>query len=184
MAATLPAFDLLNAHYPNFVSVRTVKTLIGGGVDDTHLPPEKQWLGGDGGNTCTIRLSRSLNYAGVPVPRGVPGLATTDGADHLHYAFRMQEMRAWLTGHFGPPAIDEAGGSPVSRAAFRGRKGIIAFDIHFSDANGHVDLWDGDTFYDEVYGMSHAEHDFFDMARRVSLWPTDGRTVCTPPPDA
>ena len=49
-----------------------------------------------------------------------------------------------------------AGGPPISRDAFSGKKGIIAFDIHFSDANGHLDLWDGHTFYDEVYGLSHA----------------------------
>ncbi len=184
MAATIPAFDLLNAHYPNFVSVHTVKKLIGGGIDDTGLPPEKQWLGGDSGNTCTIRLSRCLNYSGVKVPRGFPGLATADGADHLHYAFRVREMRGWLNATCGPPALDRTGGPPISRAPFLKRKGIIGFEVPFSDATGHFDLWDGATFYDEVYGMSHPGHDFFDMATRVSLWPTDGGGTLEAPPDA
>ena len=184
MANAIPQFDVLNKNYPNFVSVETVKRLIGGGVNDLDAPPDQQWLGGASGNTCTIRLSRTLNYSGVPIPKNPEGLRTTYGADHLNYAFAMQEMRQWLTGHFGPPDIDQTGGPPISRDAFRGKKGIIAFDIHFSDANGHLDLWDGQTFYDEVYGMSRASHDFFDMARRVSLWLTDGASMLQRPPDA
>jgi len=184
MASAVPSFDLLNQNYPNFVSVETVKRLIGGAINDLDAPPDQQWLGGANGNTCTIRLSRTLNYSGVLVPHGAPGLRTAAGADHRNYAFAMQEMRGWLTGNFGPPTIDRIGGPPIAREEFRGTKGIIAFDIHFSDANGHLDLWDGNTFYDEVYGLSHAGHDFFDMARRVSLWVTDGRSACQRPPDA
>jgi hypothetical protein len=103
---------------------------------------------------------------------------------HRNYAFAMQEMRGWLTGHFGAPTIDRTGGPPISREAFASKEGIIAFDIHFTDANGQLDLWDGSTFYDAVYGMSHAGHDFLDMARRVSLWVTEGSSVNQPPPDA
>ena len=184
MANAVPPFDVLNKNYPNFVSVETVKRLIGGGINDLDAPPDQQWLGGANGNTCTIRLSRTLNYSGVPIPKNPQGMRTTTGADHHNYAFAMQEMRGWLTGHFGAPTIDRTGGPPISRDAIRGIRGIIAFDIHFTDANGHLDLWDGNTFYDEVYGMSHAGHDFFDMARRVSLWVTEGSSVCQPPPDA
>ena len=82
---------------------------------------------------CTIRLSRMLNYSGVAIPKNPQGMRTTTGADHRNYAFAMLEMRGWLTDHFGAPAIDRTG-PPVSRDAFRGIKGIIAFDIHFTDA--------------------------------------------------
>jgi hypothetical protein len=181
--ATVPAFDVLNENYPNFFSVETVKRLIGGGINDLDAPPAEQWLGGANGNTCAIRLSRTLNYSGAPIPKNQSGLRTTRGADQRNYAFAMQEMRAWLTGHFGQPTIDRAGGPPITREAFLGKKGIIAFDIRFSDANGHVDLWDGRTFYDELYGLSYTGHDFFDMARRVSLWVTEGASVCQRPPD-
>jgi hypothetical protein len=184
MANAVPPFDVLNRNYPNFVSVETVKRLIGGALNDLDAPPNQQWLGGANGNTCTIRLSRALNYSGVPVPKNPPGMRTAVGADHRNYAFAMQEMRGWLAGHFGAPTIDQLGGPPISRGAFSGKKGIIAFDIHFTDANGHLDLWDGHTFYDEVYGLSHAGHDFFDMARRVSLWATEGSSVNQRPPDA
>jgi hypothetical protein len=42
---------------------------------------------------------------------------------------------------------------------------------------------DGNTFYDEMYGISHAGCDLFGMARRVSLWVTEGTSVCQQPPD-
>ena len=106
MANAVPPFDVLNKNYPNFVSVETVKRLIGGGINDLDAPPAQQWLGGANGNTCTIRLSRTLNYSGVPIPKNPQGMRTTTGADHRNYAFAMQEMRGWLTSHFGAPTID------------------------------------------------------------------------------
>ena len=75
MANAVPPFDVLNQNYPNFVSVETVKRLIGGALNDLDAPPDQQWLGGANGNTCTIRLSRMLNYSGVPIPKNPPGLA-------------------------------------------------------------------------------------------------------------
>ena len=63
MANAVPPFDVLNRNYPNFVSVETVKRLIGGALNDLDAPPNQQWLGGANGNTCTIRLSRTLNYS-------------------------------------------------------------------------------------------------------------------------
>ena len=68
MANAVPPFDVLNRNYPNFVSVETVKRLIGGALNDLDAPPNQQWLGDANGNTCTIRLSRTLNYSGVPAP--------------------------------------------------------------------------------------------------------------------
>jgi hypothetical protein len=35
-------FDVLNRNYPNFVSVETVKRLIGGGLNDLDAPPDQQ----------------------------------------------------------------------------------------------------------------------------------------------
>ena len=88
-------------------------------------------------------------------------------------------MRTFLTQTFGQPQIESR--APVKRDAFSKDKGIILFDINFgrnldglTRAMGHVDLWDGKTFYDEFWGLSRGSHDFFVMASRVSLWVAKG----------
>lgn len=172
----LPSFDVLVRNYPNLLNPDSVKRLIGGHVDDTKSATP--WIN----NTCTIRLSRDLNYSNVPIPQHSPGLATITGADKFNYAYRVAEMQRWMRSWFGAPDLEVA--KPVSRAAFASHKGIIAFDIHWSDASGHFDLWDGATFHDEIYGISHAGHDFFDLASRVSLWFATGTATLGKPSDA
>lgn len=175
--AKVPLFDLLLANYPKDSNGGNVKRLIGGSIDDTHGPDH--WLGGEDGDTCTIRMSRALNYSGVPIPANFPGLRTALGADGLHYAFAVQEMRKFLTATFGQPQFESL--KPVQRALFAQQNGIILFDIKFglnadgvTRAMGHVDLWDGQTFFDEVFGVSSPSRDFFQIATRVSLWLSSG----------
>lgn len=188
--ARLPPFDTLVAHFPNTTSVVAVKRLIGGRIDDTQAPPGQQWLGGADGDTCTIRMSRALNYSGAPIPSGFPGMVTVHGADHLNYAFRVQELHAWLIATYGPPDV-RVPGKPASRDRLLGRKGLILFDIKFgmnadgaTRALGHADLWDGTTFFDEIYGISSPARDFFDIADAVSLWATPGAAMLSAPVDA
>ena len=157
-----------------------VKRLIGGAADDTKAPPAQQWLGGEHGDTCTLRMSRALNYSGVPIPAHESKLRTVKGADKLNYAFAVQELHAWMIHRFGQPDIRVAG-KPVSRDKFAGHKGIIIFDIKFglnddgaTRALGHADLWDGKTFFDEIYGISTPARDFFTIADAVSLWVARG----------
>lgn len=176
----LPPFDTLVRQYPGMMSVSELKIMIGGGANDLDAPPAQQWLGGANGDTCTLRMSRTLNYSGEPVPSDFPGLATVHGSDHLNYAFRVQELHRWLPTRFGPPDIIVRG-APVARDKFLGKKGLIVFDITFgvnadgvTRALGHADLWDGKTFYDEILGTSSPQRDFFNIADAVSLWITEG----------
>lgn len=151
---TLPAFDDLWTNYPNG-EAEEVKALIGGNVN-------ADWIT----NTCTIRLSRALNYSGFAVPRTVPGLSTVRGGDSKRYAFRVAEFRRYLRATLGKPAIEVtalAPGAGVDRSAFIGQRGVIVFEVTgWSDATGHVDLWDGTM-------PAHAE--YFAMASKVQLWP-------------
>jgi Type VI secretion system (T6SS), amidase effector protein 4 len=181
--ARMPVFDLLLANYPRDRSGGNVKRLIGGGVNDTGKPLRDQWLGGENGDTCTIRISRALNYSGLHIPASFHGLRTTRGSDGFHYAFAVQEMRVFLTSTLGQPQINVSR-KPISREPFKQQKGIILFDINFglnpdgrTRALGHVDLWDGETFFDEVFGISSPRRDFFQIATRVSLWVANGRAV-------
>ena len=172
-----PSFDRLVSNYPDpiHIGVHALKMMIGGGADDT-APNVSHWLGGDHGDTCTLRMSRALNRAGFPLPPHFPHLGTVRGSDGLHYAFAVQELHAWLKLRLGAPDI-LVKGKPVSREKFNNRKGIIVFDIVFglnrdgvTRAMGHADLWDGTTFFDELDGTSYPERDFFNLADAVSLW--------------
>jgi Type VI secretion system (T6SS), amidase effector protein 4 len=176
----LPSFEILLSHYPKIRDGATVKRMIGGSIDDTNKPAGQQWLGGEGGDTCTIRMSLALNKSGRSMPANPPGMRTTRGGDGNNYAFAVQEMRKYLTVKFGPPGIDIRG-TPVSREPFVRAKGIILFDITFginpdnrTRALGHVDLWDSQTFFDEKWGISRPGRDFFQIANRVSLWVASG----------
>ena len=180
-----PSFDTIVHAYPSpkTYSVHSLKKLIGGGADDTFAPPSQQWLGGDHGDTCTLRMSRALNYSGIHVPAHFHGMRTVRGKDKFHYAFAVQEIHAWLIKKLGLPDI-YVKGKPVKRDKLLGKKGIILFDIKFglnpygvTRALGHVDLWDGSTFFDEVVGVSRPDRDFFNIADAVSLSLCQGNAV-------
>jgi len=142
----LPAFADMWANYPNG-EADDVKALIGGNVNATWVT-----------NTCTIRLSRALNYAGFDIPSDVSGLNTLRGGDDKRYAYRVAEMRRYLLGVLGQPTI--TGTDP---SLYQGHKGIIMFVVKFSDATGHFDLWDGSM---------PAHEQYFDQAIQVALWET------------
>lgn len=166
----LPGWDAANSAYVRISDPQLFKRFVGGHVDDTHGGDE--WLT----DTCTLRLSRAFNYAGRPIPQNAPGLRTVHGRDKLNYAYAVKEFREWTRARFGPPNIEVAG-PPVSRQQFAGYHGLIIFDIKFGNnpgmnwgATGHADLWDGTTFYDELWGISTPSRDFFTLASRISLW--------------
>lgn len=156
MVRKLPPFAVLSANYPK-ESADQVKKRIGGHVNSN-------WVS----NTCAIRLSRAFNYAGVPIPRNFPGLHVVSGSDRRWYAYRMQELKKWVTAMFGAPGLirTKGNGSTITRDAFAGHQGVISFDIHFTDADGHIDLWDGSDFYESVYAQS----DYFARATQIVLW--------------
>jgi hypothetical protein len=119
-------------------------------------------------NTCAIRMSASLNYSGLAIPANAPGLYVVKGADKKYYSLRMRELAKWLSVRLGPPdvAVIKPQNGTISRSSFAGMSGIISFDIHFSDATGHIDLWDGKIFHHEA----EAGKDYFALAKSVVLW--------------
>jgi hypothetical protein len=152
VARRLPEFSRLWAAYPHG-SPEQVKSQIGGGAN-------YDWIV----NTCTIRISRSFNYAGHPVPATDPALNTVRGSDGLRYAYRVKEFKRYLTRVYGLARLTqeyESAGGDVPES-FRGRKGVIAFDVDgWSDATGHIDLWNGELCAGQSY---------FDKAAQVYLW--------------
>jgi hypothetical protein len=108
-----------------------------------------------------------LNYSGVTVPGSFPGLLTVKGGDSKRYALRVAEMRKWLPVALGRPDFDKTkkAGDAFDKSTLSDQKGIIAFDIHFSDATGHLDAWDGSVFSHE-YGAN----DYWSRSTRITLW--------------
>jgi hypothetical protein len=143
--------------YINYPDSAEVKQSIGGNVDASWIT-----------NTCAIRLSATLNANGVPVPSGFPGLATVKGGDGKRYAIRVREMRKWLEHKLGKPDFDhkKKAGAAFDKSPLGAMKGIIGFDIRFSDATGHLDLWDGTWFSSEYQSTT----DYWEAATRISLW--------------
>ncbi|QYE33279.1 type VI secretion system amidase effector protein Tae4 (plasmid) [Polymorphobacter sp. PAMC 29334] len=194
----LPSFDALVAVYPHRETPAEIKQKIGGAIDDTHAPAgPQQWLGGprrpDPSSGLVVR-GRHLHDPHEPRfqlrrcghPEGNASSRHGRRCDHKRYGFRAREFDAWLRHSYGPPDI-EVKGKPVSRDRFRGKKGLISFDILFGvdaithqRATGHVDLWDGITFYDEIAGISRPNRDFLNVANGVALWLADGKTMLHP----
>ena len=163
--SVLHTWSALWSEYPDYVSYpdpAQVKQLVGGAVD-------ADWIV----NTCAIRLSRTLNYNGVPVPGNYPGLATVKGGDGKRYAIRVAEVRKWLAHAIGKPDFEvrKKAGDAFDKTPIATMKGVIAFDIHFSDATGHLDLWDGTAFSSE---QNDTSEDYWTPATRISLWKTSG----------
>ena len=150
--------------YVNFDSA-TVKKKIGGEVNEAMIT-----------NTCAVRMSRGLNYSNLPVPARFSGLRTVKGGDDMRYAYKVADMRKWLPTNdaLGQPDLDlrKKQGEDFDKTTLKDMKGIIAFDIHFSDATGHLDRWDGTQFSHE----SGHSTDFGDagrywaLATRITLW--------------
>ena len=148
-----------NESYPADVikSLRKVGDKIGGviqknfemGVQDIEKSPDSYPTNPVGfTNACATRMSYVLNYSGVPITKNSLW-QTVSGADHKNYIFRVRDMKAFLPHIFGKPDIEK--GPQARPEDFSGKKGIIVFDVTFSDASGHVTLWNGTQAVDEDY---------------------------------
>lgn len=137
-----------------------VKKQIGGQVD-------RDWIT----NTCTIRISRSFNYAGSEIPvsytfknKSFPErLNTVKGGDGKRYAYRVKEFKKYLIEVFGQPTVSahNPGGIPDS---FKDKKGVVCFEFSVSadsSYTGHFDLWNGSECIN---------HEYFSSARDAFLW--------------
>ena len=74
----------------------------------------------------------------------------------------------WLRYVLGKPdfEIKKRENDPFDKSQLSGMRGLIGFDIHFKDATGHLDLWDGGKFSSE-HDMSC---DDWTAATRIWLW--------------
>jgi len=162
--AGLPAFSKLKDEYPDYVRYSSQQVLekIGGKVKENNFE-----------NTCAVRLSRTLNYNSLklPPPSQSGGMSVVSGADGNWYAFRVNELQDWLLKTIGTPTFDspKEAGAPFDKNLVSQLNGIIKFNIRFSDATGHLDLWDGRSFTSE---QAQIAQDYWSKATRISVWAT------------
>ncbi|WP_280189959.1 type VI secretion system amidase effector protein Tae4 [Delftia sp. PS-11] len=108
-------------------------------------------------NACAIRMSYALNHSGFPVSKGT--WTTSSGRDKSLYIFRLKDMHEYLVKKFGKP--DYTFTNPKASDLIS-MKGILSFNVTgWSDATGHITLWDGNTCSDHCY---------FQQAKEAFLW--------------
>jgi hypothetical protein len=142
----LPNFDLMWTNFPDHTKYPTLRDLhnfIGGTLAKNIDIPGF----GANGNTCAVRLSRALNYGSMPISGNITKslkISTMTGGDGKLYIFRVREMKAYLAAALAvtPVKVTDKFGE-----AFSGKRGLVSFDVSgWSDASGHVALWDGSDF--------------------------------------
>ena len=162
--AVLPTYASLLKAYPDYVNFTSpqVLKLIGGKVEINNFT-----------NTCAVRLSRTLNYNSIelPGPSSAGSMNVVSGKDKKWYAYRVRELRTWLTQQLNQPIFDHSKkqGEDFDKSSIKNYQGIIGFDINFSDATGHLDLWDGSQFTSEKKGL---DQDYWKIATRIWIWKT------------
>jgi hypothetical protein len=152
----------LSALWLNFnaidVDVASVGKVIGGKVGENILLGQTDPRSGFT-NACAIRMSYCLNRSGVRITRGA--WSTVSGGDKFWYIFRVRDMLAFLKHAFGKPNTTI---QAPSADDFKNIKGILVFSVPFSDASGHITLWNGSIC---------ADHGYFDRATEASIWTLD-----------
>lgn len=151
----LPSYLELARHYPRG-RVEEVKQRIGGRVN-------ADWIE----NTCAIRMSRAFNYASEEtLIEFVPPRSTISGDDGHWYYYRVNDFINHMKSNFGLPSVTAAGDGTLSTILpFQGKRGVIVFQVStWSDATGHITLWNGNTcIVNDCY---------FEQATSVMLWET------------
>lgn len=141
------------------VNVQRVGGIIGGKV-------ELNINAGVFENACPIRMSYVLNYTGLPIPSN-SRYATVSGKDKKKYIYRVNDMMDFLVGVLGKPDLTENSPTPTS---FNGKQGIILFQGNgWSNARGHVTLWNGNVCSDACHFIGGAENGSF-VPTLASLW--------------
>ena len=137
-----PKWDDMLKNYPGtIVQTTDLYDDIGGGLPDRLKADPINWE-----NSCAIRMSKGLNYSGVVLPWALSKGGTVVGKDKYKYWIRVNDMKTYLGEKFGLKKDDiiEAAGGKSAVDEFKGKKGIIVFDVTgWSNATGHFTLWDG-----------------------------------------
>ncbi len=123
-----------------FKPYNEVYSLVGGSVAQLQKDNPDDYT-----NACALRMSRGFNYGGYSIPRGTINPARNiyrvRGGDGLPYIMRVEDVIAFIMYNWGLPEHDL---DPSDLSPIQGIKGVIVVLVNgWSDATGHVTLWDG-----------------------------------------
>lgn len=125
-----------------------VYELIGGLVWENHKSNPEGFA-----NACALRLSYAFNWCGedckIPYIVGETGSGDANGDNVKEwYFYKVSDMANYLNETYGNY-------KEISKESIIGKQGIIGFsDCNFSDASGHLDIWNGEKCLDSDYSTN------------------------------
>jgi hypothetical protein len=145
--AKRPLFSTLWSNYPVKMAAGDVYALVGGQALALYKENPRDYA-----NACALRLSRSLNYGGMPIKQSTRGYKVK-GSDGKPYLLRVLEMIKFVENNLGKPDLSfKPKNNEDLSHQLRGKKGIIIFKVTGWDgAAGHVTLWNGSDCGDSCY---------------------------------
>ena len=171
----IPSWEALTESYPQGESADVIQRVVGS---------PQSWIT----NTCALRMSYCLNKAGVKIPSfsltgydDDPKKATEQtlaGTSGFRIVYRVRSLATWFDKNFPKASVihqkksDETNDEDIDKAlaAFKGKKGIMKFDVKWSDATGHFDLWDGESMFETHHNNPETVRRYFGLAYTISLW--------------
>lgn len=111
-------------------------------------------------NACATRMSYAFNKGGykIKLPRKFQDYHTGEP-----YVTAILDMIKFLKKNFGDSDMPYNGNAYDFERSILHKKGIVLFEIKWSDANGHVTLWDGSACVDGSYH-------FADDPKNILFW--------------
>ncbi|MEW7314754.1 type VI secretion system amidase effector protein Tae4 [Buttiauxella gaviniae] len=166
-----PKFNALWNAYPVGKTAEETYMLVGGNVYEHYKEANDKSLASQGqipnpyANACALRLSRAFNYGGLRIKKGA-GAYKLRGGDGYAYIMRVPDMMIYVEKQFKNPDLKDSPQKifPLLQA----KKGILIFTVDgWSDARGHVTLWNGGDCGDHCY-FSHANPNI--TTTEVKFW--------------
>ncbi|XP_078605909.1 uncharacterized protein LOC144878803 [Branchiostoma floridae x Branchiostoma japonicum] len=160
--AVEPTFNALERNYPLYDAIDWDGLVTREGLQDAA--GNNQWLLDLASkNTCAMRISHAFIKAGKRLSPGSCNWAGVRDRNGNSYIIRVATMRCYLVNEYGNPDI-----TGDSADDFQHRKGIIVMErCGWSDATGHVDLWDGTACVGKCYDASGS---YFDRCSDIRLY--------------
>ncbi len=166
---SLPSYDDLDRNYPrydkgevdpNAYSSRELYEMLGGNLELNYDANPSDFQ-----NTCAVRISHVLNKAGHLIPFESSQTISSSSRPKRWYYYRTIKLKKYIERTYKKADVYKGNFMDNYFSVF-GRKGIIFFDINWSDASGHFTLFNGTN----TVGGNYNTLDYFNWANKVYFW--------------